>query len=315
MFRPSAVEVSSTLTAQQSCAARYELASALIDWLSFSVIPAGGNTLDWIDFVLEDLFGIKRAEWKPTGRGWFGYSCRVDLGEWGLLAYGGERQRGTVHVELNAHACARILDWSRVQAFGESSGAWITRIDLAHDDFSGEVANIPRMLAWHRDGGFTTAGRPPKANLRDDLGSNDGKTFYVGNRKHGKTLRGYEKGKQLGDPTDPWFRIEAELHNKGRVIPWDVLSEPGRYFAGAYPCLATFNGPQSRIATNRRAATLTYKRMERWVGDAAGKALNVMFEANDHDAERMLRKVIRPGKPKRLAGYKAADFDSQERDQ
>jgi hypothetical protein len=55
--------------------------------------------------------------------------------------------------------------------------------------------------------------------------------------------------------------------------------------------------------------------MERWVGDAAGKALNVMFEANDHDAERMLRKVIRPGKPKRLAGYKAADFDSQERDQ
>lgn len=285
------------------------VATALIDWLSFSVVPPAGEGLDWIADLLADLFGILRSEWKPTGRGWFGYVQRIDLGEYGLLAYGGERQRGTIHVELNAHACARVQHWAAVRTWGESSDARITRSDLAHDDFTGLTANIPLMLTWHREGGFTTAGRPPKARLIDDPESGEGKTFYVGKRQHGKTLRGYEKGKQLGKPDDPWFRVEVELHNKGRVIPWDILTEPGRYFAGAYPCLSIFGTEQCRLTTNKRALELTYAGMETWVRGAAGKALNVMLKVHQGDPFSMLDRIVQPGIPKRLTGFSEGDYD------
>ena len=59
---------------------------------------------------------------------------------------------------------------------------------------------------------------------------------------NGKMLRIYEKGKQLGDSESPWVRVEAELRNKSRVIPWDALTRPGSYLAGAYPCLAYLSG-------------------------------------------------------------------------
>ena len=50
-------------------------------------------------------------------------------------------------------------------------------------------------------------------------------------------MRVYEKGKQLGDTSSPWVRWELELHNRDRIIPWDVLLEPGKYLAAAYPCM------------------------------------------------------------------------------
>lgn len=281
---------------------------ALIDWLSISVVAPEGTGLEWISSVLFGLFSIERSCWEPTGRGWFGYSQRINLGEFGLLAYGGERQRGTVHFELNAHACARVSDWPLVQAWGEATAARITRVDLAYDDFAGQTTNITQVLSWHREGGFTTGGRPPKARLIDDLETGEGKTFYVGKRQHGKLLRGYEKGKQLGRPDDPWFRVEVELHNKGRIIPWDVLTDPGRYLAGAYPCLSILANEQSRIATQRRSLELTYDRMERWVSEAAGKALNVMMTVHDGDALSVMDRLLREGIPKRLVGFSEGEF-------
>lgn len=283
--------------------------TALIDWLSVSVVPPDGASLNWVGDALSMLFGIPRDCWHVTGSGWFGYRQRINLGEWGLLAYGGERQRGTVHFELNAHACARITNWQSVRAWGESMGARITRVDLAHDDFEGKAINIPQMLAWNDAGSFSNGGRPAKARLVDDLGSGEGKTFYVGKRKHGKLLRGYEKGKQLGKPDDPWFRVEVELHNKGRVIPWAILREPGPYLAGAYPCLAFLHGEQCRIATQRRALELTYDRMERWLSEAGGKALNAMMTAHHGDALGVIDRLVKEGFPKRLTGFSADDLN------
>ena len=60
-------------------------------------------------------------------------------------------------------------------------------------------------------------------------------------------LRIYKKGKQMGDPTSPWDRAEVELHNKGRVVPWEVVASPGQYLAGAYPALRLLNAEQSRL--------------------------------------------------------------------
>ena len=133
--------------------------------------------------------------------------------------------------------------------------------------------------------------------------------YYVGKRKHGKLLRGYEKGKQLGKADDLWFRVEVELHNKGRVIPWEILTEPGRYLAGAYPCLGFLHAEQCRIATQRRALELTYDRMERWVSDAAGKALNAMMTAHHGDALGVMDRLVKEGFPKRLTGFSANDLN------
>ncbi|MBA4285265.1 MAG: hypothetical protein C0434_07000 [Xanthomonadaceae bacterium] len=293
----------------QTQAAQPSTRLALIDWLSVSVVPPDGSGLDWIADALLSVFGIGRDCWQVTGRGWFGYRQRINLGELGLLAHGGERQRGTVHFELNAHACARITDWQAVRGWGEAKGARISRVDLAHDDFDGTAVNIQQMLTWNRDGGFASGGRLPKARLVDDLESGEGKTFYVGKRQHGKLLRGYEKGKQLGKPDDRWFRVEVELHNKGRVIPWEILTEPGRYLAGAYPCLGFLHAEQCRIATQRRALELSYGRMERWVSDAAGKALNAMMTAHHGDALSVMARLVKEGFPKRLIGFSADDLN------
>lgn len=278
-------------------------ASAFIDWFACSFVPPDADAIQTVREWLANVFSVEPSAWKHTGNGWNGYTTRVNLEGRGLLAYGGERQRGTIHLELDAHGCALVPDWTFVRAWGDSVGARITRVDLAHDDFTGNRASIEVMRHWLEEGGFTSAGRPPRARLIDDMGSNEGKTLYIGKRAHGKVLRGYEKGKQLGRTSDPWFRIEVELRNKNREIPWEVVTDPGKYFAGAYPCLAEFNNEQCRLATTRRALELSYDRMERWVGDAAGRALNAMLMANEGDASAVLSRVVRPGLPKRLVGF------------
>ncbi|MCW5571744.1 MAG: replication initiation factor domain-containing protein [Steroidobacteraceae bacterium] len=223
-----------------------------------------------------------------------------------MLAHGGKAQKETLHVELNAHACARISDWNAVRLWGDVYGANITRIDVAHDDFSGAVVNIARAMQWWQEGAFNSNGRPPRSELIDDLGSNRGKTLYVGRRGSGKLLRVYEKGKQLGDPASPWVRAEVELRNKGRIVPWDTVRAPGRYLAGAYPALGILSGEQSRIRTVRRAVEISYAAMVKTLRMQGGKSLNVMCAVNEGDAEAVLSQVVREGAPKRLAGLSDA---------
>lgn len=276
---------------------------ALIDWLGFSVRPPLAHDRFWLEGALETTFCVPREGWAGTGRGWFGFKHRVDLGIFGLLAYGGDAQRGKLHAELNAHACRQIRDWNAVRLWGEVYGATITRVDLAHDDFGGTALSIERALQWWGDSLFSTNGRPPRSEFVDDMGSNRGKTLYVGRRGSGKLLRVYEKGKQQGDPSSPWTRAEVELHNKGRVVPWDVVSVPGKYLAGAYPALAFLSGEQSRLRTTQRAAEINYDAMVKHLRTQGGKSLNVMCRRHQGDATAVLAQLVRDGVPRRLAGY------------
>lgn len=278
---------------------------AHVDWLGFSIRP-GGDFAPLLEPFLEKIFGIQPSEWKPSARGWSGYKHTIELGPLGFIAYGGEQQRGTVNVQLNAHACARVKDWDALRVWCEEHQASITRIDLAHDDLTGATVNIPTVCRWYDDGGFTSNGRPPLPHLEDDYGSGTGKTFSVGKRGNGKYARCYEKGKQMGDPKDPWFRIEIELHNKSRVIPLEIIANPSPYFAGAYPCLAKLGSTPARIKTVKKTAQMDYARMKEWVKSAAGPALHVMAEAHGGDAAAVLADVIRKKIPKRLKGYQAS---------
>jgi DNA relaxase NicK len=275
-----------------------------VDWLAFTLNPKPGQSLEWLFDALANVFGVPNPlDWVASAKGWNGYTKRVDLGSFGLLAFGGEAQKDTFHVELNAHACAAVSDWGSVRRWGETQGARLTRVDLAHDDFDANSFDIAVALQWLEEGKFTAGGRTPKAQLVDDLGSGSGKTLYVGSRLSGKLLRIYEKGKQLGSSSSPWVRAEVEIRSKNREIPWETVTVPQRYLAGAYPALAFLSTEQCRLRTLQRAAEISYEVMVNNLRTQGGKALSVMAQVHQGDAAAVLVQVIRQGVPKRMRGF------------
>ncbi len=240
-------------------------------------------------------------------RGMFGYRASLDLGRYGVIAYGGEAQRGTVLVSINGEGCRRIADFGRVRAWAESVGARITRLDIAADDHESGSMDIPRAIQAWRDGLFTLGGRPPKARWIDDFGGGGGYTLYVGTRQGGKLCRVYEKGKQLGEPESKWVRAEVELHAKDRVIPWDAVTEPVRYLAGSFPFFSFLSLVAERIRTIKRATEISIEAVARWVKLAAGKSINVLLDHYDGDYAGLVVAVRRDGIPKRLQGWWGAE--------
>lgn len=281
---------------------------AHIDWLALTVTPPEGESPLWLIQALLQFLPIK--SFTPTGKGWNGYKQRHTItgmgdADLGLFAFGGDSQRGSVHVELNAQACALITDWSAIQAWGEQHYATITRLDLAHDDMAGKTVSVDIGLEWLQAGRFTLNGRPAKARLIDDLGTGDGKTLYVGQRANGKMLRIYEKGKQLGDSGSPWVRVEVELRNKSRLIPWDALTRPGQYLAGAYPCLAYLSAMQEKIKTITKSVKISLKAAIEHLHQTGGKLIHVMMQVHSGDAFAVVNELKREGIPRRLTGYAA----------
>ena len=118
-----------------------------IDYLSFTV---PGGEVEAIVHEAQAFLGVSTVE--DRGRGMFGYRSSVDLGGYGVIAYGGEAQRGTVLVSINGEGCRRIADFGRVRRWAESLGARITRLDIAADDYESESGTFPAQ--------FRPGGRP-----------------------------------------------------------------------------------------------------------------------------------------------------------
>lgn len=289
----------------------YGGAAAFIDWLNFTChedafsVRRQGLTDD--EVICEVSFWCER---------WFGFgiTCQRDKGanfyersytlgdDYGLVCHGG--QRGTVLVMLSGSGCAAAREgWEqRVRAFLEKEQtSRITRVDLAHDCYQGEHT-VDDAAAWYDAGMFGCNGRMPDCEQRGNWKRPNGKgrSFYVGNRENGKYLRVYEKGMQLGDATSPWVRFEVELKSVNRLIPFEVLTEPGAYLAGAYPALHWVHDRQQRIATTAKTAQINYAAMVDWLKRQCGAALYVLSEI-EGSAEAALAKVVRVGDiPKRV---------------
>jgi phage replication initiation protein len=263
---------------------------AHVDALTFTLTPpeAGRAALNWLFPALVKFFGISFM--KPTGKGFNGYKDGYDLGNGAMLGIGGQNQRGTMYVSLMGAACARVPDWSKVQMWGESVGAKITRIDLAHDDHEGKTVNIEQALQWHREGGFKNGGRPPTSDSLGDWfepGSPKGRTLNIGARGNGKMIRFYEKGKQLGDRTSPWVRAELELRAQNRVIPWNMLTRPGQYLAGAYPCLKFLSALQDKVKTVQKAARISLERATENLRHLGGSRRQLAWPVDDNYLGRL----------------------------
>ncbi|MDP2751959.1 MAG: replication initiation factor domain-containing protein, partial [Rhodocyclaceae bacterium] len=289
--------------------------AALIDWLSFTVTPPLITTLvarldglfdagyRWMCFELHGLLDIKAENIERQKTGGSGYKYRAKF-PGGYVLWGGANQNGTVHVSLSGEGCARIKDWSMVHTWLETNKARLTRVDLASDDFTGETYTVDKMRTCYDNEEFGAGGRKPTAQLVDDLGSGKGRTLYVGARQNGKLFRCYEKGKQLGAPKNPWVRIEVEWHNKSRVLPYDMLTRPGQYLAGAYPCLGFLNIEQSKIKTIFRGAKIAFERAMDNARQAYGKLVNLAVGVYGGDFSEVVKRLIRDdGYPSRIEAY------------
>ena len=113
------------------------------------------------------FLGIESVE--DRKRGMHGYSASRDFRGYGVLAYGGHAQRGTVLVSINGEGCRRVADFGRARVWAESFGARITRLDIAADDHDAAHVDLPGAIQAWRDGLFTLSGRPPKGRLIDDF--------------------------------------------------------------------------------------------------------------------------------------------------
>jgi DNA relaxase NicK len=274
--------------------------AAIIDWLAFTVRLSDHYHMTPLLADIQRFFNVSRTA--DCDYGWNGYTRRTMLGEFGMVAWGGKSQNDTAYVSLNAHGCAMATDWVGIEAWIAGRQAKISRIDLAHDDFTGEAWNIERLRAEYLGEGFSgTNGRKPSSMLIGDYDNLDkGRTYQIGTRAAGKLLRGYEKGKQLGDPDSPWFRIELELLAKNRLIPWEVLTKPGQYLAGAYPCLAGLAECPSRIPSSIKAAGTEYEALVRHVRRQYGQAITLIYLVEEKDLARTFGKIARPGIPQRF---------------
>lgn len=188
----------------------------------------------------------------PRKSGWMGFeysaSLLVEDMSVGLVAWGGENQRGWSHISITGQGCDWVKDWEVGQDCLDALKAWEPRrVDIALDTFKRETCHDD-VLAAFRAGGFNMNGRPPNLTQVISEDPRAGKTIYIGTRTSAKFLRAYEKGLQLADgnvsiaeidgvAVEDWYRVEAELKAKDGPLPEDIIERRDQYFAGAYPYL------------------------------------------------------------------------------
>lgn len=285
--------------------------AALTDWLNCTFpLP---DTSERIDEFFQDFLACVGPEFAPPveiGKGLHGWKRSFSLGATSaVFAIGG--QRGKAFLSLPGTSCMLIaMDaWpTLVSVLRDHYNATITRWDGAVDDFEG-VHSVDWAVEQYLNNGFNAGGNRPSCKQVGNWIQPDGsgRTFYVGKRKNGKVLRTYEKGKQLGDPTSPWVRWELELHNRDRVIPWDVIANPGGYVAGAYPCTAWIIEEACRIRTTQNAERISYKVLTHYARQAYGRHINVMLEV-EGSPEKVIERLRREGKPSRLSMPRPPEF-------
>lgn len=249
---------------------------AIVDFLRFTAPQAflaigddperqHGECLDFLRTLAPDS-GLTLEQGVKGGRR--GYTHHVQIltpdGEaCGDICWGGERQRGTVSVEMTGAACARVcaarpfaVAWGHVRDLLDTVGARITRLDVAHDDYRGRHG-LDLAERMYYEGAFDGAHKRPA--LRPD-GWNDGsgRTWYIGKRTATRQLVVYEKGREQGcrdgDPLVDWVRWEARFNSRNRVVPTDALVAPWEYMVGEYPALDWISAVMSVMRTAKARA-------------------------------------------------------------
>lgn len=262
----------------------------IIDWLNFTFhqdtfywCNTTHDVLYYADEHMKYMFGFGITEQRKNGA--YGYDNSYTLGDaYGMLCIGGERQRDTVLISLNGTGCTHLKpsSFELINLFlRESKNPKITRIDLAHDDFTGENFNIESIVAAYESGGFTNGTRTPSCSQLGNWLKPDGsgRTFTVGKRTNGLYFRGYEKGCQLNSESSPnWFRSEVEIKSTDRIVPFDILLTPHFYFAGSFPVFSELSKTTTRIETFQHEINADVDHRIAWAKRQTGNLIHLLEE-------------------------------------
>ncbi|MDF3831826.1 replication initiation factor domain-containing protein [Cupriavidus basilensis] len=246
--------------------------------------------------ALEEVFGFGLTRNLGQRRDFYGETW--ELGDnWGHVGFGGAKQNSTILISLAGQGTiAAKPGWEgRLHTFltTRARRPVITRVDLAHDWFHGEVT-VDQLDQMHTDGFFTNAYTIPCCQHAGDWKnpSGKGRTVYIGTRKAGLMFRGYEKGMEQGDSTSPWVRGEVEMSNKSRLIPFDVLVDPSGYFMGAYKkafALLNLTVTPQRAEIKRKNAEISVDASLKLLNTQFGKYIGVL--ADFFGAEELVQKT------------------------
>lgn len=274
--------------------------AAITDYLNCS-FPFKENDFDDVIFDLINCLGSNFSPINNRYKGLHGWEKSFQLGETKtFFGYGG--QNNTAFLSIPAQSCHMVPSWANlVTLLRDKFKAKITRWDGAVDDYEG-LHTVDLSVELYLNGKFNAGGNRPTNERKGDwlIPDGRGRTFEVGKRENGKMMRIYEKGMQLGAKWHPWVRWELELHSVNRVIPWDVIFEPGKYVAGSYPkALGWVHDEMHRIRTIQKTTQISYDYLTECASIGYGKHINVMLEI-EGSADKVVQKLIRDGIPKRL---------------
>jgi phage replication initiation protein len=241
--------------------------------------------------------------------GWQGYESSAEIGlldmTVGLMAWGGERQKGWKYVGLPGRGCEWIDDWDLAQESLEGLPQYEhRRVDIALDTFQREVTH-QSVIDAYRAGLFITSGRPPKFTRIESERPEDGRTCYIGSRERDKFLRGYEKGLEMaqgttlthidGVPIQDIYRLELELKAKTSALPVDLIDNRDQYFAGAYPYLQSVLAdvqPEILVMRRERGPQLDLARALAVIRRQYGNTLFTAAVAHHGDFGAVWSKVV-----------------------
>lgn len=287
--------------------------------LSVSMKDSGDNktftVLRYFIQLVSDLFPLNTLKLEnEISRGYNFYNHSIKFTDkCGFIAFGGNnkhtdsegnektsRERLTVHI--TGEGCRRLHDFKHLYTqllILADFRPVITRIDMAFDDHDG-FRGVDTAIEMYNSGEFNGAGRPPKATHISDMGSGDGSTFQVGSAKSGKTLVCYEKGKQLGDSSDPWVRWEGRLYAQDRLIPLDALIDYENYLVGLYPALEFMQRSAKVVKTGKKKEKIQYEHLKKHARVSYGPLINYMKKKGLSDEEIIRELVVSHRVPVRL---------------
>lgn len=266
--------------------------------------------------ILDNIFGFGVTGKRENGLNFYKTSYDLGVNGWGTVCIGG--QRDTVLVTVKGQGLmASKRSWAKnlYSFFLKHTSSKITRIDIAHDSFDSKKS-VDDYRQMFRAGLFTNRGQTPKFETLGDWENidNSGRTIYIGKRTSGKLLRIYEKGLQLGrgftEVYKNWVRTELELRNDQRIIPIDVLKNPGQYLAGAYPALKKLSVVQKVPETIKKSIQTTIVSSIEIAKNQFGKYIWVFSELYGLDRAFKMLTEGKEEPPNRLDLQNYESFDS-----
>lgn len=234
-------------------------------WMYFFVSAMDGSVqehesddlriAEYVRDIFSWILGFKKSDetnrWKIYENGINGYRYAIGMPFKAGVVHVGHTSKTVLVTVTGQGAMVAAPGWQhRLHQFLTDVKGWLTRVDMAYDDYEGQLFPVRTMREQAKEGAFARGGRPPKIELRgpweQDDPTNSGLTLYVGARMSGKYTRIYEKGKQLGDEQSPWVRAEVELHNSCYQLTLDMLLKPTNWFVAFYPAFEVIERGEDR---------------------------------------------------------------------